>query len=92
MGLTSEQAASVANKIDEGLDGFFAVNTENKIKIVKAYLDQQIGNEPKAEIKNLKIPGIPFELSGAALETATDMVLDAVAEIIVKKWFSTKVG
>ena len=88
MSLTNEQAKVIAQKLDQGHDEFFAASREDKVKILRNYLDEQIGDEPKAEIKKVEIPGIGFEVSGAVLERATDMVLDAVATLIVKKFFS----
>lgn len=89
MTLPKEQAKEIARKLDEGTDEFFALNTRNKIDVVVEYLDLNIGDEPKAEIKSIKIPGVPFEISGAALEKGTDMIFRAIATLVINKWFPT---
>ncbi len=80
--ITDEQAGQIANDLKEGLDGFFAADGEGKAKIVKKYLDEQIGAEPHASIKS--VPGMPL-LSGQMLESISDIMLDAVANVIAKK-------
>jgi hypothetical protein len=82
------RADEIAQQLDEGIDDFFALNTKDKIVVIKKYLDRQIGTEPRAEIKKIDIPGVPFDISGNMLEKASDMTLDAVATLIVNKWFS----
>lgn len=82
--MTDEQAKQIAHEIDHGIDALLAAPREDKVKIVKAYLDEQIGTEVDAELK--AIPGLPM-LSGAVLEMISDAALDAVAALVVKKWF-----
>lgn len=83
--MTEDEAKAVAIKMDESLDAFFAANKEDKVKILKHYLDAQIGSEAQAEIKS--VPGMPF-LSGAILEGMSDAMLDTVSAFVVKKFFS----
>lgn len=87
MPIDKETAKRIATQLDEGVDDFFRLNTRDKISVVKEYLDLQIGDEPKAEVKAIDIPGVPIDISGSTLEKATDMVLEAVATFIVNKWF-----
>lgn len=82
MPLTDDQAKEIAIALDNNIDKFSASSREDKVLIVKHYLDAQIGSEPGAEIKS--IPGVPM-LSGELLEKISDIVLGAAASIIVDK-------
>ena len=85
--ITQEAAREIADAIDMGLDEFFRVDADDKVKIIREYLDAQIGTEEKAEVKSINIPGVPFEVSGSMLEKASDMILDAVAKVLVDKFW-----
>ena len=83
--MNDTDAKEIAVKLDEGLDGLFAANSADKVKIIKAYLDEQIGSEPHAQFQ--QVPGMPM-LTGFMLEGISDVMLDAVASVIVKKFFT----
>jgi len=84
MPITEAQAKAIAEKLDTGFDEFFAAPREDKVQIVKAALDRQIGSEVTAKVKT--VPGMPF-LEGPILEGISDAVLDQVAKFVVDKWF-----
>jgi len=80
----------VAVMIADGMDDFFSRNHVDQTVIVKTILDMNIGSDVNAKIKEIKIPGIPFSVSGAALEASSDAVLGAVAKIFIEKVFAKK--
>lgn len=82
--LTEVEAQTIAKALDKHGDAFSKANRRSKILVLKYYLDEQIGSEPHAEIKS--IPGVP-SLSGAVLESISDIMLEAIATLVVDKLF-----
>jgi hypothetical protein len=72
----------VALALEMGTEGLFGAPREEKVKIIKEWLDLNIGTEPTSEIK--EIPGIPM-LTGEILEQVSDVFIGAIAELIAKK-------
>jgi len=84
---TFGQAIETGKLVIDGVKSLAALPHADKVKVIRDALDQEIGNEVTAEIKSVKIPGTGMSLSGDMLEKVSDMILDAIATMIVNKFF-----
>jgi hypothetical protein len=82
--ITDEKAAALAKELNEAIPASIQIaqlDRESQIKVVAKFLDGLIGTDETALISSA--PYMTPEIT----EYASDAVINALAEAIVKKWF-----